>query len=696
MGHKDEFYIDHPHYDFDCTVLLEFLPARTVKKVVSIGNQDLATMSYNYACQCLNALRVFSSFLLTQHSPVSENLRKGCHPVGTFLECSVLLQQFSSYLKNNVEKHSQRYKHGIGLNFWLKRLATEGILPKNLQMPRIKRRAGDLKRSDAPSSATLLDFPLPVSVEKEFDLAADQFGWGEADTREAELIYKHIAIQLKDSGSDVEITHDKIPQLVAEILFDRLEVLRNFAEDEFQQARKERLRGLLMIRQGRKHLPFFSPFMAWTKGKGKEKTNPFRKRVLELSPEQFDQATLAWCYFKNDGIFFRWGYGSSRAYVKWQKMKSAVGSTLGAQRAQELIGCSPRMIVASQIMLVHDLMANVSSVRGLTLTGDYASYGFLKGVSWYKGRANKILTLLDKTGSLLTPPSKVIRSIRSATKTYRKHCVPSHKSNLFLLSYQNRTSSKSSKSGDKKADANPISTPSSTWFNTHTKTMIAEASDGRWDGTAKSIRQSKLLYYALVDGVSGVQKAAQHADTKTSTVYADKLPMRIKLDIDIRNFLRWLQTLAAIDIDDFPAKVRMSESDFNAQRDEILRSSFGGLYCKDPKAGIVKGTIKGEVCGEISQCMVCGNRRHLFVASENNLVHLLMWNQALLFGLEIGRISNPPQPEWRMWAMFIESVLERVQGKPELKSVLAGALDTFEGSDNPYLSLFSENDEEVE
>ena len=686
-------FIYHPKRDYDCRSFFELLSPELAGALVRIGNEHLAEKSLVYADQCFKALTIFArDFLSSNNSRPADNARHGVFPIGRHAECVALARQFDAFLHSEFDSRYRRNHHRCGVRFWFQRLATEGLMPQGVSLKDESRR-GDGSTGQDTTSATLVDFSLPEEARGELKDRVARVSADDRDRQEAEIIYQHIAKEYLARNPDASFSHDDIPHLIAQILGERLEQIRQHAEQEFQKARGERAKGLLMVRAGRKHLALFRNWMAWVKGPGKGKVNPFQEAVYQLTPQEFDAATLAWCYFCNGGIFFRWKYHETRFWNRWVRGKAYVGSTLDAEIAQDLIGCGTAMTVSAQIILVHDLTANVSSVRELTVDADYTGFGSLRGVQWSKARAGKVLTLLDHMGQGLTSPSKVARIIRNATKKYRVHCIPRDKDSLFLLNYQNRTWAKSKKSGDNKLDQYPISRPSDTWFCHHAKKVIEAAAKSEWVGTTKSIRQSILLYDALIGGVLAVQESAQHQQTRTSTSYSNKLPMRIKLDIEIRSFLRWMQTLVAVNVDDFASKVGIDEVQFQEHRQEILNSHFGGLYCKDPRAGVQPGTTKGEVCGEISQCMSCPNRRHLFVTTEANVTHLLLWNDALVYAFKAGLIANPPEREWKMWSLFIRSILDRLESKREFRALLAGARATVSHVRNPYLGFFSSGKE---
>ena len=690
--------IRHPDYHFKCKSIARVVDAKTIKLIVDVGNNSFPPLSETYARQLFKALQVFFiNFLPSSRTKPALRLLRGditlrqeYKLIGTLPECAVLVSEFDRWLNRKYKKLSRRRRnaHRAGFRWWLVRLANEGVVPQGLTLV-AESAKGDQGRRENSSSKTFLDFELPIKARRELEGLVSQADLDSKDTREAEVLFQHIAKEMKDHK--YEISGRDIPDLVIQILSDRLEVVRLHVEKEFNEARDKRLNGLLRIRKGRKHLPLFDSFMGWEKGPGQGKSNPFKADVELLTIEDFDSGMLAWCWYRNKGIFFRWGYHSTAHYTRFQRAKEVVGSHLNAETAQELMGCSRQMLIAGQIIIVHDSAANISSVRQLTLSSKYETIGGLSGLLAYKQRAGRTQTLLDVIVGERTPPSKVARTIINATRHYRKHCIPKDAEKLFLMSYQNSSTARSRKTSDID-DANPISSPSDSWFNEHSKEVIKAASNDEWIGTTKSIRHSILLLDALTGGVSAVQQKAQHKHSLVSTVYSNRLAKRLQLDVEIREFLDWLQVLVAINIDEFATKMDLDGETFELQKDKIVNSHFGGFHCKNPREGIQPGTKKGEVCGEISQCMVCPNRSHLFVATEHNLLHVLLWNAALIKAYKDGVLGDQPIREWRMWGYFIESILLKVESDVAYRAVLAGAKNLVEKilkSSNPYDKYFS-------
>jgi hypothetical protein len=217
--------------------------------------------------------------------------------------------------------------------------------------------------------------------------------------------------------------------------------------------------------------------------------------------------------------------------------------------------------------------------------------------------------------------------------------------------------------------------------------IIQGASNGRWLGTAKSLRISILLLEGLTGGIAAIKVAAQHASSRTSQLYGNKAPMLIKHDQDMHNFKIWLQTLITVRLEDVPRKLGIASADYEAQKEILLGSQFGGNYCRDPLAGIQPRSIVGQVCGQFSKCMTCSNRNHFIIASESNVLHALQWEQAILIAENEGAISAD-NTDWQYWKLFIDTVRSRFRdGGRFNSSILKAAEVRLWSSPNPYLGI---------
>jgi hypothetical protein len=308
-------------------------------------------------------------------------------------------------------------------------------------------------------------------------------------------------------------------------------------------------------------------------------------------------------------------------------------------------------------------------------------YG-LKSIDWNKPRGAGYMSNLEESEHVIKP-SKIIRTIRRATRFYREICKENNKENLFLHHNSTRGSSKINK-----ADKVLPMVPSSTTILNEVKIIIHKASGGKWQGTSKMIRNSLLLYKGLTGGLIAIQKAAQHESPRTSQIYANKAPMLAQHDQKMLEFREWLETLVTIGLDDVASKLGVNEKFYSKIKKEILGSRFGGLYCKDPLAGFQLEMKKGEVCTKFSSCLTCEGRRNIFIATLDNILHLLHWKESLEEARKKGLIDYNVDQGWYLWFLFIDEMLERLKnGGLRYNALLVDARKVSKQRINPYMKI---------
>jgi len=78
----------------------------------------------------------------------------------------------------------------------------------------------------------------------------------------------------------------------------------------------------------------------------------------------------------------------------------------------------------------------------------------------------------------------------------------------------------------------------------------------------------------------------------------------------------------------------------------------------------------------------------LFVASEENVVHLLNWRDALKEAFESGKIDKN-NVNWTLWSVFIDTMHDRMANSPKHKGLLADVQIRIQGNVNPYHRIFA-------
>jgi len=621
-----------------------------VKVYKSRGNQlAVSTMNTHVA-----ALKKFKEYVL------SLNRRNLPEPDNHF-EWAMLVSNFRGYLEGQRTNKDKPYslgllnKHISGLNFWLRGLSAQMLLPR-LHLK--------LNRSGDVVSNSLLDFELPSSL-------GDVLQVDEDEGCDINLLYRHIIDELG------EVDRNDIPRQAAMVLKIRVDAVRKEAQKTFEECLKSRLEGIVAIRRGRKNSELFKNWLSYSKKKDGLRVNPHQEEIENLTNKGFCDGLLSWLWYSNGGMELKY---DSMQYLRVRRQIQTRKLELSDKDFAAAMGCTIEMISSATLLLVGDLAANVSSVTNMDLDG-FENIDGINSVFWEKNRAAAELKSV-KVEINRCSPSFVFRRVKSATKNYRKICLPSDQNKLFLHFHSNKTYAK-----HRKSDQLVPCSPSAATITKKVREIIHRASKGRWVGTAKSLRISILLLEGLTGGIAAVKVAAQHASSRTSQLYGNKVPMLIKHDQDMRIFKTWLQTLITIRLNDVPRKLGINVEIYEAQKKELLGSQFGGNYCRDPLGGIQPGSFVGEVCGQFSKCMTCDNRSHFIIASESNVLHALQWEQAIIFAEQNGKISGD-DTDWGYWKLFIETVRSRFRsGERFNASILRAAEGRLSSEQNPYLGI---------
>lgn len=644
--------------------------------IARVGNDFLGKFAISTARQYVKALHVYAEFQRTQPtSNIANLLKQGRRETDNRSEWLKDVLAFHSFLVKEYSRLHVVFHHVVGMNWWWERMSAVLICPAGIRLKNPKVKSKGVK--------TVFDFELDPETEAALIEVIGQNDNALELSNEAHRIYKHVCLTLGSPSKGV--TTKNLSVLAQATLQKRMVELRVGLQKVFDGARRMRIEGLLKIRQGRqKHLGLVVEWLDWRKSPGAGRRNPWANHIYELSNDDFLKAHLAWCMYGHElkGLGPKSEFTNSRVYNLWRKELFRREMIFGSEDYQDFMGASRVLIISSYLMLIHDLTANPGSIASLPVSADYKLLCGISGVDWEKQRAAKVLTMLDGQAiEGLTPPSKIVRVVRSATRQYRKYCTPKDVEKLFLINYQNKTHAKSRNTGE------PVNCPSSTWFNVHSQALIKEITGGEWLATALAVRASLLLLEGLKNGVLAAKHKAQHAEGRTTTGYLDKWPMKLQNEEKIRAFLEWLQALVAIDIEDFAEKVGLDPIEFEKRRQQVLSSQFGGLHCRDNTSGIQPGSVKGKPCTRIDQCVTCEQRSNLFVATEHNVLQLLLWNDALNRAHGNGWVDESMQGF--LWAAFIDSMLARLRQNVRHKAVLSGALQLFGTvKENPYMKAF--------
>ena len=100
------------------------------------------------------------------------------------------------------------------------------------------------------------------------------------------------------------------------------------------------------------------------------------------------------------------------------------------------------------------------------------------------------------------------------------------------------------------------------------------------------------------------------------------------------------------------------------------------------------GTIKGVACHKVSRCLICENRRSIFVATESNIVEVLQWNEALSRAFQSNIIDVNSDRQWLFWSIYIDTILTKLRrGGARFSSMLLAAESIAAATENRYLDI---------
>ncbi len=306
----------------------------------------------------------------------------------------------------------------------------------------------------------------------------------------------------------------------------------------------------------------------------------------------------------------------------------------------------------------------------------------LSVIDWAKNRAKAVLSKFDVRSDFGL--SYVIETVEKATENYREIAIRADEKYLFLHAYGADANAKNRQ----KEEGKFLVKPSGNWFNEQSKVMIREINGGKWTATVRDIRASILLAHALKYGTNSTQDLAQHSNSRTTVGYLATPEMKLKHEEKIRAFQEWLQVLVTINIDDIPNKLGLAEDAYDEIKERIVNSRFGGSVCSDPMGGHQPGSVVGKPCTQIMMCMTCEKRSNLFVASEENVAHLLHWRDALKNAFENGKISEN-NLNWTLWGVFIDTMHDRLERSLKHKGLLRDVRNRIAEDENPYNRIFA-------
>lgn len=571
------------------------------------------------------------------------------------------------------------------LNWWLKQLQHENAIPEidrvaNYPTSKIKKRV---------KPTTIIDTHLPEHVLEAIGAEAGE------QLDEIQRIYAHTRYEIsllenKPDGFDDLPDHEQSRW----VLETRLLTIRQGIERQFLEAKRVRLEGIKTIREHRHLVPFMDNLLSWRKGAGQGKVNPYAEDAYALGYETYRNAMLSWLWYKNNKLQLKetnnHGYWSP-ATRYFNKIRIAEGLPASEYTWDDRwfaarLGCGESLIAPAALLLIFDHLVNATSAYDIEEKPISDEFG-VPVLHWVKKRAQsalfRFLPMDISVGS-----DEVVKVVSHATRAYRKHLLEEFgiEDKYLFLNYH---SSKEPKTG-----LLIPRRPEWQTFADYTKNALSKVSEADWTSTSYQLRNSILILVGMEGGVEKIKDEAQHSgedeSSEVSTRYADKALVQMQHDESMREFKEWLQTIITLKIEDVAEKLGVDPDDYRRRAAKTIKYRFGGLGCKDPKAGIQEGTKVGQTCNKIARCLFCSNRRNVFVETVENMVHLLQWEQALIAGVQRKEI-DPKSPNWYFWMAFIKEMLLRIKEDEitgaKKQAMLAEAEQIALSTLNPYLKI---------
>lgn len=623
------------------------------------------------------SLRSFLGYIQNTNHALFEHLHidSPLDDLGSFELWQSALISFREHVDQKYNSSSNKNNYLSGMHFWTDLLAHKNKIPRIFKLNLFGRTTGDLK------PATVVDAILPPHV-------LEAIGGSERDNRSemSRLIANLKAVevmgdyQLPDNFNNLNL--DKKAEW---LLTKRLSELRLALENKFIEARRIRVEGLIAIRAYRHLCPLLDEFLHFSGGSGK--VNPKLEEVRGLNYEELRYGLLAWFWYRNnkiqlkdkDGKIYRTASKLLNEVRKKEDLDSKVYGWNDVWFAERL-GCAANLYSPALLILIFDNSINVTSATNLTVDC-INDLGDTPTIEWYKRRAKS--SLFKAICSKLRVSSfDVIRHLKRTTKPYRDMDLYQEDEKMLFLSFYS-SSSKKNKGGE------PLPRkPNDATFTVQTKATIAEISNGNWIATAEMVRKSVLLLSAMNDGVSKLKDEAQHKKGKTSTTYADRAAMKAKHDAVMREFKEWLQTLITMRIDNAAEKLGVDTNEYQKRLEQIIDSGFGGITCSNPTGGTQPDVEEGEICTKVGRCLTCQSKEHVFIETVDNVMHLLMWEEALTKANDENRI-NATDLNWHFWFKFIQTMLSRLTDSPveNKQALVEDAKNQKSKHDNPYLLI---------
>jgi hypothetical protein len=352
------------------------------------------------------------------------------------------------------------------------------------------------------------------------------------------------------------------------------------------------------------------------------------------------------------------------------------------------LNASTRTLLAAVGLILVDTGFNVASVldadEDCLRPSERSGYRELH-VSKNRGATNRPVAHVPvKAGSHEISVPKAVEIIREMTRRDRLQATGPTKEKLFIRRML---------VGRQAGAVLPLSGES---LSKSFRTMLSRCSEGLPRYTLDMIRPTVLLSstYASHGGLAIAQALAFHTETNTTEGYARRWIVRVQWQATMRKFQELFQIVAIYHIEDAVEQLGLTVEQATALFEEAQKSGLSelavlarngrtgrGVSCKDPTGGVQPGTVPGEPCSMLENCMQpdpdlpLPRCRNVFViATEENVADMILFLEYLKVHREWMEANRPERWEtvWIPWFVLAEVVLGRMRRGP-LAAVLRRA-----------------------
>lgn len=591
-----------------------------------------------------------------------------------------LMSAYRRQLDRSQKNNRSKSNITCGVRWFVRQLGNHGIFPQNLRIKGFKFEVG--------IGSTLLDVVRHGEIDIESLIAKHKeilLSEGLDELEDISRLLTGIFEEAESSGKDISDDFD-IVEASAHVLDDRLKDLekasaeiiiehyalylnaRLWAKDAFFINRAEKLNELFQRSESHK------------------KSTEIGLEYSRLLDGCEFETLVVYCHRYHNGIVPH----SDRSEF-WLLGNRIYNSGLSFADVRKALGYSPESKAAAFTWLSIKYAINPEAL--LNITKDcLVSTGTERGYQLFwnklrKGGDNLESVVVEArdpgvglTADTLTAVD-VINFLKDSTESIRTFAREEDKNYLFINYYKNNT-----KYGDGNKRIYVPSLLALGTINKAFKSLCLKVSNKRWSSTVKALRGSVLLLTGIITrDAFQVMQVGRHTDLTMATKYTFHLPEILRREKKVRDFLDWFETLLTVNIDQFAVKIGIDIETYERRKEKILNNQFGGIHCADPKAGIQPGTKSGEVCHRVDRCVSCDNRRNLFLATKENIASVIFWRDALK---EAQRdLGEEDFSKWRLWLLFVNSVLDRLYTIREHRRLLGQAEEYCRLNPSPYAHL---------